>query len=222
MGLKPFRLERIARSTKISENAEKVLPDKVRQHEPVMQRGSPAHGRALLRLAPKPSDDRAQQQLLREAHARVRRHFKRAKFDEPKTSRRTIGRVQLVDADFRAMRVAAHIDKKIAIEPVNEPEWEAGHVWARRVRQRDFQLIERFMPRLINARRLTRGTDEQAGEHVRKRWVALPIQDDALQQIRRRRKGEFIGSAPPSTTWLPPPVPVCRPSVMNLSVPNRH
>ena len=33
----------------------------------------------------------------------------------------------------------------------------------------------------------------------------------------RRRNGESAGVAPPSTKWLPPPVPVWRPSVLNFS-----
>ena len=37
----------------------------------------------------------------------------------------------------------------------------------------------------------------------------------------RRRNGESFGVAPPSTKWLPPPVPVWRPSSMNFSVDSR-
>ena len=37
----------------------------------------------------------------------------------------------------------------------------------------------------------------------------------------RRRNGESAGVAPPSTKWLPPPVPVWRPSIMNFSVVSR-
>ena len=37
----------------------------------------------------------------------------------------------------------------------------------------------------------------------------------------RRRNGESAGVAPPSTKWLPPPVPVWRPSSMNFSVDRR-
>jgi len=37
----------------------------------------------------------------------------------------------------------------------------------------------------------------------------------------RRRKGLSAGVAPPSTKWLPPPVPVWRPSSMNFSVDSR-
>ena len=37
----------------------------------------------------------------------------------------------------------------------------------------------------------------------------------------RRRNGESAGVAPPSTTWLPPPVPTWRPSIMNFSAASR-
>ncbi len=37
----------------------------------------------------------------------------------------------------------------------------------------------------------------------------------------RRRNGLSAGTGPPSTMWLPPPVPVWRPSSMNFSVPRR-
>ena len=40
-----------------------------------------------LRLAPEPGDEGAQQQLLGEAHARVRRHLEGAELDEAETGR---------------------------------------------------------------------------------------------------------------------------------------
>ena len=38
----------------------------------------------------------------------------------------------------------------------------------------------------------------------------------------RRSSGDLAGSGPPSVMWLPPPVPLCRPSRPNVSVPSRH
>src|SRR5271154_7596769 len=75
----PMRLE-------IGEHVEHVLPDEVREHEPVMQRRSPARQRSVERNAPKPRKNRADKQLLGEAHARVRRHLEAAKFDEAETA----------------------------------------------------------------------------------------------------------------------------------------
>ena len=94
----------------------------MRQHEAVVQRRAPAHETAVLRLAPEPGDERAQQQLLGEAHARIGRHFEGAEFDEAEAAGRPVGRIELVDADFRAMRIAGDVDEKIAEKPVDEPE----------------------------------------------------------------------------------------------------
>ena len=51
--------------------------------------------------------------------------------------------------------------------------------------------------------------------------MALPVEHEARQQIGPAQERRIRRVAPPSTTWLPPPVPVWRPSVMNLSVPSR-
>jgi hypothetical protein len=77
------------------------------------------------------------------------------------------------------------------------------------------------VPRLVDARRLAGRADEQAGEQVGQRRMALPVQDQALQQVRPAQERAVGGVAPPTTTWLPPPVPVWRPSIMNLSAPSR-
>ena len=93
----------------------------------------------------------------------------------------------------------------------------------RHLRERDLQLVERVVAGLVDARRLAGRADEQAGEQVGERRVALPVQDQAsFSRSGRRRNGLSSVVAPPTTTWLPPPVPVCRPSIMNLSAPRRH
>ena len=38
----------------------------------------------------------------------------------------------------------------------------------------------------------------------------------------RSSSGDLAGSEPPRVMWLPPPVPLCRPSRPNVSVPRRH
>ena len=53
----------------------------------------------------------------------------------------------------------------------------------RHLRQRDLELVERVVARLVDARRLAGRADEQAGEQVGQRRVALPVQDQALQQV---------------------------------------
>ena len=76
LGVEPDRIELVTGVPEVVENTEKVLPDEMAQHEAVMQGGAPAHQRAMLRFAPEPGHQRAQQKLLRKAHAGVRRHLK--------------------------------------------------------------------------------------------------------------------------------------------------
>src|ERR1700730_4356877 len=156
--LKPNRIEGIARPYQIVEDAQEIRPDVMWQHEAVMQRRPPAHQIALLRFSPKPGDERAQHQLLREAHPRIWRHFKSPEFDEPEPPRRTIRRIEFVDTNFRAMRIAGHIDKQVAVKAIDMPRrcrfagaWRAG--------ERDFKFIERVVPCLIDTRRLARRAD---------------------------------------------------------------
>src|SRR5262249_61226325 len=78
LGMKPLRIEVIAGAAKTFQNVEKVLPNEVFQHESVVQGRAPTYRRAALWLAPEPGDQGAQEQLLRQAHARVRRDFGRA------------------------------------------------------------------------------------------------------------------------------------------------
>src|SRR5205814_9258271 len=99
----------------------KILPNEMPEHEPVVQRGAPAHQRTMLRLTPKPSDQGTQQKLLRQAHPCVRRHFERTEFDEAEPAGWSVGREQLVDADFSAMGVAGDVDQEIAKQTVDEP-----------------------------------------------------------------------------------------------------
>ena len=69
-----------------------VLPDEMRQHEAIMQFGAPAHQpRRAERPAPEARDQGAQQQLLGERHARMRRHFEGAQFKQTQAPGRRIG-----------------------------------------------------------------------------------------------------------------------------------
>ncbi len=50
--------------------------------------------------------------------------------------------------------------------------------------ERDFQLVETIVTRLVDARRLAGRADEQAGEQIGECRVTLPLQHEALQQVR--------------------------------------
>ena len=54
----------------------------------------------------------------------------------------------------------------------------------RHLRERDLELVQRLVARLVDARRLAGRPDEQAGEQIGERRVALPVEHDALQQVR--------------------------------------
>src|SRR5262249_33173569 len=82
----PRRIETIAGGAQVREHIEEVRPHEVRKHEAVVQSSAPAHERSNLRVAPEGGDQRAKEKLLRETHARIGRHFKRAKLDEAQAS----------------------------------------------------------------------------------------------------------------------------------------
>src|SRR5262249_61944111 len=91
--LEPGRVEGISGAGEIVEHAQKIRPDEMSEHELVAQRRTPARERAALRRAPEPGDERAQEQLLGKAHARVGRHFERAEFDQAEPPGRAVGRI---------------------------------------------------------------------------------------------------------------------------------
>ena len=113
MRREPVALEREAVAPQLVEHVVEVVPDEVRQHEAIVQLGAPARQRRRVRLAPEARDQRPQQQLLRQAHARVRRHLERAHLEQAAPPRRAVGRIQLVDAELGAMRVAGDVDQQV-------------------------------------------------------------------------------------------------------------
>ena len=98
-----------------------VLRDEMRQHEAVVQLRAPAHQRLLVGLLPEPGDQRAQQQHLRQAHPRMRRHFEGAEFQQAEAAGRAVGRIEFVDAEFGAVGVAGDVDQQIAQQAVDQP-----------------------------------------------------------------------------------------------------
>ncbi len=106
---KPSVVERKAVSLTVGDHILKVLPDEVGQHEPVVECGPPVDQRRLVRCLPEPHHERAQQELLRQAHARVGRHLEAAELHQPLATRGRVGRVELVDAELGTVRVARAI-----------------------------------------------------------------------------------------------------------------
>ena len=182
--MKPLRVKVIAGAAESFQDVEKVPPNEVFQHESVVQRRTPTYRRTALRLAPEPGDQRTQEQLLCQAHARVRRHFERAELHQTQPSGWTVGRKQFVDAELGAVSIAGDVDEKIAKQAIDQPR-SRRLAFARRRhhRQRDLELVELVVPRLVDARGLAGRADEQAGEQIGQRRVPLPVQDQALEQV---------------------------------------
>ena len=169
----------------IGEDVEKILPDVVAQHEAVVQRGAPARQPPVERVAPQAGDDRADEQLLGEAHARVRRHLEPAELDQPEPPGRAVRRIELVDADLGAVGVAGHVGQNVAHEAVEQPRPRGGSLSGPRdLGERDLQFVEAVVPRLVDARRLAGRADEQAGEEVGEARTPQPIGDEAFQEVR--------------------------------------
>ena len=54
---------------------------------------------------------------------------------------------------------------------------------ARELTERDLQLVQAVVPRLVDARRLARRADEESREQIRQRRMVVPVGDQAAQQI---------------------------------------
>ena len=117
----PLRLEGHAPLAQFAENFKEILHDEVRQHEAVVQRRAPADQRLPIGHFPEAGDQRPHQQLLRQAHPRVRRHFEAAELDQPQAAGGRVGRIQLVDAELGAVRVARQVNQQIAEEAIDSP-----------------------------------------------------------------------------------------------------
>src|SRR5258706_15656758 len=78
MGREPGVLEREPGLAHLGEQVLKILMDEVRQHETVVQIRAPARQFLDVRGLPEAGDQAADQQLLYQAHAGVRRHLEAA------------------------------------------------------------------------------------------------------------------------------------------------
>ena len=157
----------------------------MRQHPAVVNVRAPAHETVFVWLLPELRDEPAQQQMLREAHLRVRRHFKRAHLDETEPARAAFRRVKFINGKLGAMRVAAGINQQISEQPVHQPRRRLAELANLFVHflERDIEFVKRIVARLVNARRLRRRADEQTAEQPAQRRMILPIGQQRAQQI---------------------------------------
>ena len=182
----------------------------------VPQRASRAGGRARCQ---KRGDQRAQQQLLRQATC-ARAAASRSRAARAGRGARS-GRRASTACRCRTRRGGCCRWRRSAGCGTGDRPARADLrlAWLCSSRESDLQLVDRIVARLVDARVLAGRADEHAREEVRERRVVVPVGDQAA---RAGRAGAGTASppavGPPSTKWLPPPVPVWRPSSMNFSV----
>ena len=203
MRRKPGRLEGKACLIQFRQHVGKVLLDKAGQQEAIVQGGAPT-GQALrpvtaVRLTPEPRHQGAQQELLNQAHLRMRRHLERTQLQQSEAPRRPVGRVKLVDAELAAVRVPGGIDQEIAQGAVNDPgrTLPVHRHLPLDLGQPQLDLVDLVGAGLVHARRLTGRPDEQAGEQVGQRRVVVPEGQQAGQQIWPTQEGAVCGRRAP-------------------------
>ena len=146
--------------------------------------GAPAGELAGDGGVPEPGDQGADQQLLGERHPRVGGHLEAAELDEAEAAGGAVGGVELVDADLGAVGVAGDVDEQVAQQAVDQPRGGGvAGAGGRHLGERDLELVERVVAGLVDARGLGGRADEEAGEEIGDRRVALPVQDEAAQQV---------------------------------------
>ncbi len=110
------------------------------------------------------------------------------------------GRVELVDRELGAVRVAREVDEEVAQDPVDEPGLLVrlpGRQRRLELLEGDRQLVERVVAGLVHARALARGADEETREQVGERRVDLPVADQGAQQVRAAQQRAVRGGRPP-------------------------
>src|SRR5208282_4318321 len=120
--------------------------------------GAPPNQVPLIGLLPELRNERAEQKLLRQAHACVGRHLEGAQLQQPQSPAAAVRRVEFVDAELGAVRVAGGVNEQVAEESVREPGRAAralGHL-----PESDAKFVERIISRLVNARALAGWADE--------------------------------------------------------------
>ena len=158
-----------------------------------MQRSSPPHQFATVRIPPEVRDQRSYQQLLCETHARVRRHLERAQLHQANPARSVFWRIELINKELSTMGITCQIGQKVTEDPIDEPRRRGRGALIRNLIECDFQLVDGIGARLIHTRMLAGGTDERAREQIRKRWVVVPVTDQAPQQIGPPQKRTIFG-----------------------------
>ena len=188
---KPARIKWVACSPHFGNHVIKVHLDESGQHVAVVQLGTPAGGGCLVGRVPEPGHQRAQQQLLHDAHARVRRHLECTQFQQAQAARGRIRRVHLVDGKLAAVRVACGVDQQVAQRAVHQPRRHRLAIQLAvgvNLLNGDLQLVQLVVARLVHPWCLAGGADEHAAEQVTQRGVVVPEQQQAGKQLGLAQK----------------------------------
>ena len=163
--------------------------DEVRKHEAVVQAACPsARGGSRRALFQNHAISARSSRLLREAHRASAAAFRKPRNSTSPSRPVGLRTVELVDAEFGAVRIACHVTSKIAQHAVDEP----GRALAR-VRAGNCWKAISSSYTLSSAPQSTRGAwlvgpMNMSWKQIRQRRMVLPVCDQALQQIGTAQK----------------------------------
>ena len=190
----PLLLKRIASFAQVCHHIFPVELNEVGQHEPVVQNRAPPYELSPVRRTPEVRDQRPDQQLLRQTHARMWRHFKRAQLYQAEPRSGGIRRIELVDAELGAMRVAGKVCKQMPEDAIREPRRGRWRSHIGNLIEGDFQFVDGIGSCFIHTGMLAGGADEHPRKQIGKRWMVVPVSDEAAQQIRPAEESAVVRS----------------------------
>ena len=127
------------------------------------------------------------------------RHFEGPHLQQAQPAGGSLRRIELVDAKFAAVGIARGIDQEVAQRPVHEPGRRnaggtagGGHPPLQFV-ERNLDLVHLIVARLVDARRLAGGTDEEAAEEIAQGGMVVPVGHQAREQVRPAQEGTVGG-----------------------------
>lgn len=112
----------------------------------------------------------------------MRRHFEGAQLEQAAPAGSAVGRIELVDAELGAMRVAGDVDQHVAEDAVDQPGRRPTLALQRL--EGDFQLVGGVVAAFVDARVLAGRADEEAGKEIGERRMVVPVAEQALQKVR--------------------------------------
>ena len=165
----------------VGDHIAEVLPDEMRKKKPIVQFRSPWHERLPVGFIPEFGDKSAQEELLDEAHAFMRRHLKGAQLKHTLAPGPSAWRIEFVDAKLGPVHVASNINQDITENPIHQPGRDGAFLG--NLVECDLQFVERIVACLIHARALASGPYEETREQVGKRRMILPVIDQTPKQV---------------------------------------